>query len=124
MKLRIEITEDILRCLSSLNVKEFGDNIVGVDKEHILNFGGSNAVEDVALATGNMGKCIKGTEIDPDGALFEKEETERLMGIYTYISDNIYAFETLIHQFVTNGGLTVGKYETDGTDSFIWTKVE
>ena len=123
MKVRIEITEDILKCLSSLNVKEFGDDFVGVDKKHVLNFGGSNAVEDVALATGNMGKSIKGTEIDPDGALFSKEETDKMMELYNYISDNIYAFETLIHQFICRGGLTVGKYETDGTDSFIWTKV-
>ena len=38
-------------------------------------------------------------------------------------AQNLYEIETLIHQFVVNGGITPGKYKCR-KDDYIWSKID
>lgn len=129
MKKKLNLTEDIVRCMSSFNIV-YGTNqddiknpYIGISNRKTLNFGGSNAIEDIALALGRVDEHIPGTEIDPDGMLFTEETTKYFCEVYEFIEENLYDLECLIHQFACKGGITPGVYQNDGTDSNIWEKI-
>ena len=127
MKNKVKIDKDILACIRGIRIAEGktadGSRFVGVEEKRIIDFGGSNACEDIAMALGLTDMHYQGTEIDADGMLFPKDLTDRFMEIYGYVSENIVYIEQIIHQFAAEGGVTEGVYESDGSDSFIWRKI-
>ena len=82
----------------------------------------SSLLDDVSLVLGLRDKAIPNTQYSADGIAFPTDLEEYMFDVYNYVCNNIYAIETLIHQFVVNGGLTEGVYECDSQD-MIWSKL-
>ena len=64
----------------------------------------------MSMILGLRDKMIPNTQNDADGMAFDDETESYMKGLYDYLVDNLYDIETLIHQFVVNGGLSVGTY--------------
>lgn len=110
---RIEVTEDLLKVIPIIFLQEktgFDNKTITIDTSHIFSIG-FGLMEDMAMALGIYDKAIKGTEDDPEGRAFSKEDTEYMLSLHKYVVDNIYYIEALIHQFVVKGGLEVGTYK-------------
>ena len=120
MIINVKITEDILKLIPIIFLQEEGDNKIVIDKTHMFSIGFS-LMEDMAMALGIYDRAIKGTEDDPEGKAFSEEDTEYMLKLHQYIVDNLYYIETLIHQFVTKGGLEVGTYRCKDNE-VIWTR--
>lgn len=124
MIIRIEVTEDLLKVIPIIywqkNVEwDYSEIIIRTDR--IFNGAGFHLLEDMAMALGIYDKKIKGTEDDPEGAAFNEEDTERMLTLHKYVVDNIQYIESLIHQYVTKGGLQVGTYKAKDNE-LIWTR--
>jgi len=119
MIIRLNITEDILKLIPVIMIDVEGDDLITVNRKHL--FIGSHLLEDMSMALGIFDRAIKGTEDDPDGRAFNDEDTEYMLGLHKYIVDNLYYIETLIHQYVTKGGIEVGVYKAKDND-LIWEK--
>ena len=117
----LELTEQHLKLIKNFLVVELDDTKIGVDKIGLL--GGNFAIEDTAMIFGCYDKAIQNTLEDPDGPSFPEDIREELLSIYKYVSENLYEIETLIHQFVVNGGITPGKYKCR-KDDYIWSKID
>lgn len=120
MIIRINVTEDLLKVIPIIYLQTKGDNEVVIDKTHVFSVG-MHLMEDMAMALGIYDKAIKGTEDDPEGKAFPEEDTEYMLALHKYVVDNLYYIETLIHQYVTKGGLEVGIYKTKD-NMLIWEK--
>jgi hypothetical protein len=120
MIIKINITEDILKLIPIIFLQEEGDNKIVIDKTHMFSIGFS-LMEDMAMALGIYDRAIKGTEEDPEGKAFSEEDTNYMLELHKYIVDNLYYIETIIHQFVTNGGISVGTYKAKDNE-LIWEK--
>ena len=124
MIVRIEVTEDLLKVIPIIywqkNVEwDYSEIIIRTD--HIFSAGGMHLLEDMAMALNIYDRKIKGTEDDPEGAAFNEEDTERMLTLHKYVVDNIQYIESLIHQYVTKGGLQVGTYKAKDNE-LIWTR--
>jgi transcription termination factor NusB len=120
---RIEVTEDLLKVIPIIFLQEkngFDNKTITIDTSHIFSIG-FGLIEDMAMALGIYDRAIKGTEDDPEGKAFSEEDTEYMLSLHKYVVDNIYYIESLIHQFVVKGGLTVGTYKTKDNE-MLWTK--
>ena len=120
---RITLNEDHIKLLSLIRFEE-GDsgmlnNTVYIDKVNPYYLSGM--LEDIALTLGYMDKAIPGTEEDAEGAAFPDEIEEYMLSVHHYIIDNLVDIESLIHQFVFNGGLKPGTYKSIDTEN-IWSK--
>lgn len=119
---RINVTEDLLKLLPIIYLQTKGDNEVFIDKTHVFSIG-MHLLEDMSMALGIYDRAIKGTEDDPEGKAFSEEDTNYMLELHKYIVDNLYYIETLIHQFIANGGLQVGIYKAKDNE-LIWEKEE
>ena len=120
---KIEVTEDLLKVIPIIFLQEntgFDNKTVTIDTSHLFSIG-FGLMEDMAMALGIYDRAIKGTEDDPEGKAFNKEDTEYMLSLYKYITDNIYYIESLIHQFVVKGGLEVGTYKAKDNE-LLWKK--
>ena len=120
---RIEVTEDLLKVIPIIFLQEkngFDNKTITIDTSHIFSIG-FGLIEDMAMALGIYDRAIKGTEDDPEGKAFSEEDTEYMLSLHKYVVDNIYYIESLIHQYVVKGGLTVGTYKTKDNE-MLWTK--
>ena len=120
---RIEVTEDLLKVIPIIFLQEkngFDNKTITIDTSHIFSIG-FGLMEDMAMALGIYDRAIKGTEDDPEGKAFSEEDTEYMLSLHKYVVDNIYYIESLIHQYVVKGGLTVGTYKTKDNE-MLWTK--
>jgi transcription termination factor NusB len=120
---KIEVTEDVLKVIPIIFLQEktgFDNKTITIDTSHSFSIG-FGLIEDMAMALGIYNRAIKGTEDDPEGKAFSKEDTEYMLSLYKYIVDNIYYIESLIHQFVVKGGLEVGTYKAKDNE-LLWTK--
>ena len=122
MIIRINVTEDLLKVIPIIYLQTKGDNEVVIDKTHVFSVG-MHLMEDMAMALGIYDKAIKGTEDDPEGKAFPEEDTEYMLSLHKYVVDNLYYIETLIHQYVTKGGLEVGIYKAKD-NMLIWEKCD
>ncbi len=122
MIIRLNLTEEHLKLIPVFFIQENDDEkSISVDKEHMYCIG-SHLVEDLAMALGYGDKFISGTEEDADGKAFPDDIEAHLLEVHQYIVDNLYYIETLIHQFVTKGGITPGTYKARDND-LIWERV-
>ena len=121
---RLEITEDLLKVIPIIFLQEKvglnGEKNVYIDTSHIFSIG-FGLMEDMAMALGIYDRAIKGTEDDPEGRAFSKEDTDYMLSLHKYVVDNIYYLESLIHQYIVKGGLEVGVYKAKD-NMLIWEK--
>lgn len=115
---RLTLTKEHITLIGVLNLKE-DNNKFYIEKEDPYMLGGR--LEDLALILGYMDTAIPGTEDDAEGTAFPDDVEEHILGVHHYIVDNLHDIETLIHQFVFNGGLTPGTYKCIDTEE-IWSK--
>lgn len=106
---RITLSSDHLKLIPFLFIQEDGDYNIMIDKEQIFCLG-SQLFEDMSMILGLRDKMIPNTQNDADGMAFDDETESYMKGLYDYLVDNLYDIETLIHQFVVKGGLSVGTY--------------
>jgi len=119
---RIEVTEDLLSVIPIIFLQTKGDNEIFIDKTHVFSVG-MHLLEDMAMALNIYDRAIKGTEDDPEGKAFPKEDTERMLALHKYVVDNLYYIESLIHQYAVKGGLTVGTYKAKDNE-LLWEKID
>ena len=122
---RIEVTDDLLAVIPIIFLQEkfngaSDEKTVFIDTSHIFSVG-MHLLEDMAMALNIYDRAIKGTEDDPEGKAFPEEDTERMLSLHKYVTDNIFYIESLIHQYVTKGGLTKGVYKCKDNE-LIWEK--
>ena len=92
----------------------------GIDQYSL--FGGSYAMEDIAMILGNYDKYIKGTESDPMGKQYPKEMEEYMWSLYDYIYKNMEDIIKLVFQFSNEGGLSEGTYKLNN-ETYLWEKI-
>lgn len=102
-------------------LQEFDDNKVGVTREQLFNLG-SHLLEDIATILGLLDKAIPNTSDDPDGRAFDDETENYMLGLFNYMSENLFSIESIIHQFAVKGGITPGTYKTLENE-LIWEKI-
>lgn len=123
MIIRLKLTKDHLKLIQMIFINNNEDEeTVSINKDHMYSLG-SHLLEDISYVLGMRDRAIKGTEEDPDGCAFSDEDEKYMLEIHQYIVDNLYYIETLIHQFVTNGGISEGTYKAQDND-LIWSKEE
>lgn len=116
----IKLTEDHLKLLPFIAISNDNDKVIEIDKENMLLIH-SSILDDVSLILGLRDKAIPKTENDADGRAFPDEVEHYMLSVYNYVKDNLYYIETIIHQFVADGGITAGTYKADERELF-WTK--
>ena len=120
---KLELTEDILKLISNIHFKDYGES----DGEKFFIdlyglYGGSYVFEDISYLLGRYDEHIAGTEDLPTGPRFEQEFEDYMWSIHSFIVDNLDSVEELVHWFSNKGGLKVGTYKK-GNDG-IWKYVE
>ncbi len=117
-KNRITLTDDILKLLSVLTVREIdlpsdynnGRYICGLENNSL--YGGSYLLEDMSRALGIFDQRIEGTENNSTGVEFDKETEDKLYDLHDFIVKNLVVIENLLHYWSNKGGLTAGTYNT------------
>lgn len=107
-KITLELTEDHLKLIRNIFYQDFDDDKCGIDKNNL--YGGNFILEDVAISIGRYNEMIPGSQDDYDGPKFTDELSEYMWNLHVYISENLHFIESLVHQFVVQGGITPGKY--------------
>lgn len=120
-KIKLTLNEDHLRLIRNIYYQDFDDSKCGIDKYNL--YGGNFLLEDVANCIGKIDQALPGTLDDYDGPKFPKELTDYMLDLHATISDNLEYIESLVHQFVVQGGLTPGTYTCIDYEK-IWKKVE
>ena len=118
---RITLTKEHLKLIPFFYEQEEGDNKIVFFFFYLYNLG-SHLLEDLAMILGYNDSAIKGTEEDPDGKAFPDEIESHMLEVHNYIVDNFFYIESLIHFYVTRGGLTEGEYKCKDNE-LIWEKV-
>ena len=123
MIIRLNLTEEHLKLIPIFFIEEEEyKKKLSIRHDHLYCIG-SHLLEDLSYALGYSDKYIKGTEENADGKAFPEDVEKHMLEVHNYIVDNLYYIETLIHQFVTKGGITPGEYKARDND-LIWEKIE
>jgi hypothetical protein len=120
MVIKLNLTDEHLKLIPFIFLQEGDDDSIRVEKRHMFNLG-SHLLEDMSMILGYQDKAIPGTEDDECGRAFDDETESHLLGLHSYLKDNLMYIETLIHQFAVKGGLTAGTYKCKDRD-LIWEK--
>jgi hypothetical protein len=120
MIIKLEITEEVLKVISSLYVQEGDYDDVFISGNWLL--GGNHMMEDMARVLGEEDSFIKGTENDPEGRSYPQEKEDHWKDVYSFVSRNLFYIMTLVLQYATKGGLTVGEYKAKNNE-LIWEKI-
>lgn len=116
---RLTLNDDHLKLISSFKIDELDDHHVAVCKNGI--YGGSHVLEDIAMIIGKWDEAIKNTDDDCEGRAFPDELEKYMIELHSYIMDNLFYIESLLHQYVCQGGLTSGTYKCKDNE-LIWVK--
>lgn len=115
MKITINLTDDILALISNIHFQKVPDVTVekypmtwGIDFHNL--YGGNFLFEDIAFIIGKYDQVIDGTQENPIGPQFPKELEQYMLDIHSYIVENIYWIEDLVHFYSNKGGLKAGTY--------------
>lgn len=122
MVIQLQLTKNHLKLIPFFFIQEFDDDKIGVDKNIMFNMG-SHLLEDMAMILGLEDKALKNTQNNADGRAYDEETENYMLSLFNYINDNFYFIETLVHQFVVKGGLTVGTYQALDNE-LIWEKID
>lgn len=120
MLIKIKLTEEHLKLIPFIYLQEEGDNEVKIDRTHLFCLG-SHLMEDMAMILGYEDKAIEGTENDPEGRAYPDDVEEHMLGLYSYMRDNLFYVESLVHYYATKGGLTEGTYKCRANE-LLWEK--
>ncbi len=124
--IKVTLTEDMLQlipnfALMNWNFKqayeEEGSDTVCLDMNGL--YGGSYVFEDMSRILGIYDHHIEGTEEDPLGVQFPKEDEDMMWEMHGYIVENLLNIEEIIHQFCVKGGVKPGTY-TAKNNEHIW----
>lgn len=121
MKIKLNITEDIIKLIPFFNLQE-NDNKICIDKSHMYLLG-EHLMDDLGLILGKDKLADKASREDPDGKVFPQEIEEYMLGVHRYIVENLHLIESLIHQYVIMGGIKPGVYECNAKD-MIWYRLK
>ena len=112
MKLGV-LRDDLVRVKDKLdNVSDNKERFaVGIDQWSL--FGGTYAMEDIALILGYYDKFIPGTEESPLGRQYPKELEDHFWELYTYIWNNIVYIVKMVFYYSNHAGLRPGTYTYD-----------
>lgn len=116
---RITVTEDHLKLIPFIMLDE-DDYEVKINKTIAFSIQ-SSVLDDISLIIGISDRAIANTKNDAEGRAFSDEDEKYMLDLYHSIVDNLFFWESLIHQFVCKGGLTVGTYKCVDSD-LIWEK--
>lgn len=117
---RITLTEEHLKLIPFIFIQEDGNYNILIDSGQMFCLG-SQLFEDMSIILGLRDKMIPNTQNDAEGMSFDKESEEHMLSLYEYLVDHLHDIETLIHQFVVKGGLSVGTYKCNDNE-MIWEK--
>lgn len=126
---KIKLNEEHLKLIENIKFEKFvfdmdtrnGRYGWGIDQYSL--FGGSYALEDIALILGHWDEYIRGTENDPMGRHYPEELENHMWELYHYIWDNMEHIIRLVFYFNDKGGLTPGEYKFD-TNNETWKKID
>lgn len=126
---KIKLNEEHLKLIENIKFEKFvfdmdtrnGRYGWGIDQYSL--FGGSYALEDIALILGHWDEYIRGTENDPMGRHYPEELENHMWELYHYIWDNMEHIIRLVFYFNDKGGLTTGEYKFD-TNNETWEKID
>jgi hypothetical protein len=126
---KIKLTDEHLKLIENIKFEKFvfdmdtrnGRYGWGIDQYSL--FGGSYALEDIALILGHWDEYIRGTENDPMGRHYPEELENHMWELYHYIWDNMEHIIRLVFYFNDKGGLTPGEYKFD-TNNETWEKID
>lgn len=127
---KITLTEDHIKLIKNIKFEafEFSDSKKqrthygwGIDQYSL--FGGTFAMEDIALILGKYDQYIKGTEEDPLGKAYPKELEDYWVKLFDDIYSNMEYIISLVLYYTDKGGLTPGTYKCKG-EVREWTKVD
>lgn len=119
---KITLTEEHLKLIPFILINEDYTDNVNINKKNMFLLG-THLLDDMATILGHRDKAIKGTSDDADGSAYPDDVENHLLELHSYLVDNLYYIETLIHQFVVKGGLTAGTYKCKDNE-LIWWKEE
>ena len=125
----LDLTEEHLKLIESIKFEPFifsandknGRFGWGIDQYSL--FGGTYALEDIALILGHWKEYIVGTETDPMGRHYPKELENHMWELYDDIWQNMELIIDAVLYYSNKGGLTPGKYKYD-TENETWKKEE
>ena len=125
---KIKLTKDILNLITNIRFTKVPDTrsetyplTWGIDLFSL--YGGSFILEDIAYIIGKYEEHIPGTEDDAEGPRFKPELEEYMLGLHSYIVENLEYIEDLVHYYSNKGGLSEGVYKCKSNEK-AWTKVE
>ena len=126
---KIKLNEEHLKLIENIKFEKFvfdmdtrnGRYGWGIDQYSL--FGGSYALEDIALILGHWDEYIRGTENDPMGRHYPEELENHMWELYHYIWDNMEHIIRLVFYFNDKGGLAPGEYKFD-TNNETWKKID
>lgn len=122
MIIRLKLNEDHLKLIPFFYINEVSDEEIEISRNNLFNLN-NRLLEDISMMLGLYDKAIENTKDDADGRAFDDETTQYMVDIYKYVNDNLYYIETLIHQYVVKGGISVGTYKALDNE-LIWEKEE
>lgn len=122
MIIRLKLNEDHLKLIPFFYINEVSDEEIEISRNNLFNLN-NRLLEDISMMLGLYDKAIVNTKNDADGRAFDDETTQYMIDIYNYVNENLYYIETLIHQYVVRGGITVGTYKALDNE-LIWEKCE
>lgn len=122
MIIRLKLNEDHLKLIPFFYINEVSDEEIEISRNNLFNLN-NRLLEDISMMLGLYDKAIENTKDDADGRAFDDETTQYMIDIYKYVNDNLYYIETLIHQYVVKGGISVGTYKALDNE-LIWEKCE
>lgn len=125
---KIKLTDEHLQLIANIKFEKFvfdmdtknGQYGWGIDQYSL--FGGSYAMEDIALILGHWNEYIIGTENDPMGRRYPEELENHMWDLYNYIWYNLEYIISLVFYFNNKGGLSAGEYKYD-TNNKTWEKI-
>ena len=116
---RLNVTEDHLKLIPFILLED-DDNEVRINKTLVFDIQ-STVLDDISLILGIRDRAIENTENDADGRAFSDEDEKYMLGLYHSIVDDLYYWESLIHQYVCRGGIEIGVYKCIDNE-LIWEK--
>ena len=117
---KIKLTEDLIRLIQNIKFEAFDfeteqpsdkNTHYGWGIDQFSLFGGTYAMEDIALILGKFDQFVPGTEESPLGRQYPKELEDYWWGLYDYIYMNMSYIINLVFWSVTQGGLKPGTYK-------------
>lgn len=106
-KISLVFTEDIITFIKLMKVQTFSDSRVGFDNYAL--YPESHLFDFMAMVLGKRDRRIDGTEENPLGAEYDKETTDYMHEIDSFIVENLEYIEEILHQFCDTG-IKPGKY--------------